>query len=146
MCNSIIQSFNEFSSNYFRDMRQTVAVGVIKSTTPKDISGTTTKAAQKAQKKKWCIVLQELGDKKFANDLNTKKEQESHHSCLKNNLINAPESSTQSLFLYVIKLNFYFHRKEFRRIKGSINKSILFTIDKPWISWQLANSVNWHLL
>merc|ERR1719464_148476 len=78
-------------------------------------------------------VLQELGDKKFANDPNTKKEQESHHSCL-NNLINAPESLTQSLFLYVIKLNFYFHRKEFRRIKGSINKSILFTIDKPWIS------------
>ena len=129
----------------YRDMRQTVAVGVIKSTTPKDISGTTTKSAAKVQKKKWSIVLQELGDKKFAKDPNTKKEQESHHSCL-NNLINAPESSTQSLFLYVIKLNFYFHRKEFRRIKGSINKSVLFTIDKPWISWQLANSVNWHLL
>ena len=128
-------------------MRQTVAVGVIKSTTPKVVDGKTTKAAEKAQKKKWSIV-QELGDKKFAkNDpKTTKKEQESHHSCLKNNLINAPESSTRSLFLYVIKLNFYFHRKEFRRIEGSINKSILFTIDKPWISWQLANSVNWHLL
>merc|ERR1711973_562507 len=35
-----------------RDMRQTVAVGVIKATTPKEVSGTTTKAAQKAQKKK----------------------------------------------------------------------------------------------
>merc|ERR1712001_518700 len=35
-----------------RDMRQTVAVGVIKSTTKKDAAGTTTKAAQKAQKKK----------------------------------------------------------------------------------------------
>merc|ERR1712179_633427 len=35
-----------------RDMRQTVAVGVIKAVTPKDVSGTTTKAAQKAQKKK----------------------------------------------------------------------------------------------
>ena len=118
-------------------MRQTVAVGVIKSATAKEVSGTTTKAAQKAQKKKWSIV-QELGDKEFAKNPNTKKEQESHHSCLQNNLINAPESSTQSLFLYVIKLNFYFHRKEFRRIKGSINKSILFTIDKPWISWQLV--------
>jgi len=35
-----------------RDMRQTVAVGVIKAITPKDVAGTTTKAAQKAQKKK----------------------------------------------------------------------------------------------
>merc|ERR1712102_226128 len=35
-----------------RDMRQTVAVGVIKKVEKKDISGTTTKAAQKAQKKK----------------------------------------------------------------------------------------------
>ena len=35
-----------------RDMRQTVAVGVIKATTPKDISGTTTKAGAKAAKKK----------------------------------------------------------------------------------------------
>merc|ERR1712038_546382 len=35
-----------------RDMRQTVAVGVIKSITPKDVSGSTTKSAQKANKKK----------------------------------------------------------------------------------------------
>merc|ERR1711872_65192 len=35
-----------------RDMRQTVAVGVIKATTPKEEKGVTTKAAQKAQKKK----------------------------------------------------------------------------------------------
>merc|ERR1712211_231689 len=34
-----------------RDMRQTVAVGVIKATTPKEVSGTTTKAAQKAQRR-----------------------------------------------------------------------------------------------
>jgi len=34
-----------------RDMRQTVAVGVIKETTRKAISGKTTKAAQKANKK-----------------------------------------------------------------------------------------------
>merc|ERR1719376_481771 len=35
-----------------RDMRQTVAVGVIKATTPKEVSGKTTKAADKANKKK----------------------------------------------------------------------------------------------
>jgi len=33
-----------------RDMRQTVAVGVIKATTPKDLAGSTTKSATKAQK------------------------------------------------------------------------------------------------
>jgi ribosomal protein S4 len=35
-----------------RDMRQTVAVGVIKETTRKDVAGKTTKAAEKANKKK----------------------------------------------------------------------------------------------
>ena len=35
-----------------RDMRQTVAVGVIKDTTPKVVEGKATKAAQKADKKK----------------------------------------------------------------------------------------------
>jgi len=35
-----------------RDMRQTVAVGVIKSTTPKEVAGKMTKAAEKAGKKK----------------------------------------------------------------------------------------------
>jgi elongation factor 1-alpha len=35
-----------------RDMRQTVAVGVIKETTRKEVAGKTTKAAEKAQKKK----------------------------------------------------------------------------------------------
>lgn len=35
-----------------RDMRQTVAVGVIKSVETKEVSGKTTKAAEKAQKKK----------------------------------------------------------------------------------------------
>jgi elongation factor 1-alpha len=35
-----------------RDMRQTVAVGVIKETTRKDVAGKVTKAAEKAQKKK----------------------------------------------------------------------------------------------
>ena len=35
-----------------RDMRQTVAVGVIKATTAKEVAGKTTKAADKANKKK----------------------------------------------------------------------------------------------
>merc|ERR1719402_1935782 len=35
-----------------RDMRQTVAVGVIKATTAKEVAGKTTKAAEKANKKK----------------------------------------------------------------------------------------------
>merc|ERR1712072_1174595 len=50
-----VETFNDFpplGRFAVRDMRQTVAVGVIKSVTAKEISGTTTKAAQKAQKKK----------------------------------------------------------------------------------------------
>jgi len=35
-----------------RDMRQTVAVGVIKETTRKEVTGKVTKAAEKANKKK----------------------------------------------------------------------------------------------
>jgi hypothetical protein len=66
------------------------------------------------------LAVVDLMMKKFAKKTAT-------NSCL-NNLINAPESSTQSLFLYVIKLNFYFHRKEFRRKKGQINE------EKPGIS------------
>ena len=46
---SIIFSFLRFA---VRDMRQTVAVGVIKATTPKVVEGKATKAAQKADKKK----------------------------------------------------------------------------------------------
>merc|ERR1712105_362587 len=43
-----------------RDMRQTVAVGVIKSTTPKEVAGKVTKAAEKAGKKKCDPVLGQL--------------------------------------------------------------------------------------
>merc|ERR1711863_150397 len=52
MCVEAFSDFAPLGRFAVRDMRQTVAVGVIKSTTAKDISGTTTKAAQKAQKKK----------------------------------------------------------------------------------------------
>merc|ERR1719193_1459108 len=50
-----VESFSEYpplGRFAVRDMRQTVAVGVIKATTPKEISGASTKSAQKAQKKK----------------------------------------------------------------------------------------------
>jgi len=52
MCVEPFSEFPPLGRFAVRDMRQTVAVGVIKSVTPKDVSGTTTKAAQKAQKKK----------------------------------------------------------------------------------------------
>lgn len=39
-----------------RDMRQTVAVGVIKTVDYKEVAGKMTKAAEKAQKKKWMAV------------------------------------------------------------------------------------------
>ena len=52
MCVEAFSEFPPLGRFAVRDMRQTVAVGVIKAVTPKDVSGTTTKAAQKAQKKK----------------------------------------------------------------------------------------------
>merc|ERR1711920_173725 len=50
MCVEAFSDFPPLGRFAVRDMRQTVAVGVIKATTAKDVSGTTTKAAQKAQK------------------------------------------------------------------------------------------------
>jgi elongation factor 1-alpha len=52
MCVEAFSDFPPLGRFAVRDMRQTVAVGVIKSTTPKDVSGTTTKAGVKAIKKK----------------------------------------------------------------------------------------------
>jgi len=52
MCVEAFSDFPPLGRFAVRDMRQTVAVGVIKSVTAKEVSGTTTKAAQKAQKKK----------------------------------------------------------------------------------------------
>jgi len=52
MCVEAFSDFPPLGRFAVRDMRQTVAVGVIKAMTPKDVSGTTTKAAQKASKKK----------------------------------------------------------------------------------------------
>merc|ERR1712000_135438 len=52
MCVEPFADFPPLGRFAVRDMRQTVAVGVIKSVTPKEVSGKTTKSAQKAQKKK----------------------------------------------------------------------------------------------
>jgi len=52
MCVEPFSDFAPLGRFAVRDMRQTVAVGVIKATTPKDAAGTTTKSAAKAQKKK----------------------------------------------------------------------------------------------
>jgi len=52
MCVEAFSEFPPLGRFAVRDMRQTVAVGVIKSVSAKEVSGTTTKAAQKAQKKK----------------------------------------------------------------------------------------------
>ena len=52
MCVEAFSDFPPLGRFAVRDMRQTVAVGVIKSVVAKSEAGTTTKAAQKAQKKK----------------------------------------------------------------------------------------------
>merc|ERR1712233_96426 len=52
MCVEVFSDFPPLGRFAVRDMRQTVAVGVIKSTVPKVEGGTTTKSAAKAQKKK----------------------------------------------------------------------------------------------
>merc|ERR1711934_660619 len=52
MCVEPFTDFPPLGRFAVRDMRQTVAVGVIKATTPKTVEGKATKAAQKADKKK----------------------------------------------------------------------------------------------
>merc|ERR1719412_1194367 len=52
MCVETFSDFPPLGRFAVRDMRQTVAVGVIKATTPKAAAGTTTKSAAKATKKK----------------------------------------------------------------------------------------------
>merc|ERR1711973_678582 len=52
MCVEAFAEYPPLGRFAVRDMRQTVAVGVIKSTTPKDVAGKESKSAQKANKKK----------------------------------------------------------------------------------------------
>merc|ERR1719334_2877986 len=57
MCVEAFSEFPPLGRFAVRDMRQTVAVGVIKSTTAKEVAGKMTKAAEKAGKKKCDPVL-----------------------------------------------------------------------------------------
>merc|ERR1712187_925421 len=52
MCVETFTDYPPLGRFAVRDMRHTVAVGVIKATTPKVVEGSKTKAAQKADKKK----------------------------------------------------------------------------------------------
>ena len=52
MCVEAFSEYPPLGRFAVRDMRQTVAVGVIKATTAKEVAGKETKAAQKANKKK----------------------------------------------------------------------------------------------
>jgi len=52
MCVEAFTDYPPLGRFAVRDMRQTVAVGVIKATTPKAVEGSKTKAAEKAMKKK----------------------------------------------------------------------------------------------
>merc|ERR1712134_99697 len=52
MCVEAFSEYPPLGRFAVRDMRQTVAVGVIKSTTPKDVAGKESKSAQKANKKR----------------------------------------------------------------------------------------------
>ena len=52
MCVEAFSSYPPLGRFAVRDMKQTVAVGVIKEVVKKEQTGKTTKAAEKAQKKK----------------------------------------------------------------------------------------------
>merc|ERR1711974_473202 len=61
MCVEPFADFPPLGRFAVRDMRQTVAVGVIKATTPKEVSGKTTKAAEKANKRSEILFWGNLG-------------------------------------------------------------------------------------
>ena len=80
-------------------MRQTVAVGVIKATTPKVAEGKQTKAAEKAMKKKWTVEEGQLESPPSAHQPSQQQ-----------------PWSIFSFNTFSPKICLYFHRKEFRRI------------------------------
>merc|ERR1712061_922447 len=62
MCVEAFSDFPPLGRFAVRDMRQTVAVGVIKSVQVKEVSGKTTKAADKAGKKKYLGLSCHMGE------------------------------------------------------------------------------------
>ena len=84
---------------------------MIKSTTPKETSGTTTKAGQKAQKKKWDEKLGQPLLLYMANSIGT---------TTKSGSTAKPKPYDdyylRMIFFLNVKKYVYFHRKEFRRI------------------------------
>merc|ERR1712235_161375 len=88
MCVEAFTDYPPLGRFAVRDMRQTVAVGVIKATTPKVVEGSKTKAAQKAYKK-------------------TSTQASTSQPCC---------TCTIPVFISFPKICLYFHRKEFRRI------------------------------
>ena len=98
-------SNSDFTRFAVRDMRQTVAVGVIKATTPKVVEGKATKAAQKVDKKKWTV---------------DKGQNPTYSSKLDIFSFKIKPWCGRDLCIFAFdlfpKISLYFHRKEFRRI------------------------------
>merc|ERR1711872_149459 len=61
MCVEPFAEFPPLGRFAVRDMRQTVAVGVIKATTPKEVSGKTTKAAERPTRRSEILFWGNLG-------------------------------------------------------------------------------------
>merc|ERR1712087_173826 len=107
MCVEPFTDFPPLGRFAVRDMRQTVAVGVIKATTPKVVEGKATKAAQKADKKKRSAVQGQLVTDALSSNLDIFSFK-IQPWCLRVWCIFAFDSFP--------KISLYFHRKEFRRI------------------------------
>merc|ERR1711862_379787 len=105
MCVEPFAEFPPLGRFAVRDMRQTVAVGVIKATTPKVQEGKQTKAAEKALKKK---LDDEQGQPSHGNQITHFNRSSLHPWFTK--LWELP-----NIWRFP-KICLYFHRKEFRRI------------------------------
>merc|ERR1719317_263499 len=131
MCVEPFSEFPPLGRFAVRDMRQTVAVGVIKATTPKAAEGKQTKAAEKALKKKWNA---EQGQPSHGNQITQFKNTSSQPWCAK-------FWGLPSIWRFP-KISLYFHRKEFRRIfETLLIRPLLFCIIRP-IRVALAIYVN----
>merc|ERR1719186_2510439 len=114
-------------------MRQTVAVGVIKATTKKEVSGTKTKAAEKAVKKKRNTELGQQQHSHMARqEIYTFSRKQKRHPA---SHLFLTQPSFRTLFfanklVSIVKygvVRLYFHRKEFRRINLLLPFIFLFS-------------------